>query len=184
LAGVRSLFRRTPRLESRGYVRPTAIVLVMLALALAVPATGVFAHAELKSSEPPDGGTLATTPAKITLHFSQNLVTAQSWVAIRDALGGDTQLKVSFDASDKKVMKATTPQLQPGNYTIRWQSLSADDDDFATGNYKLIVLNPDGSKPPGSSDNTGRVLTILGLVILVAAGGFGFWFLKLRKHET
>jgi methionine-rich copper-binding protein CopC len=168
LAGVRSLL---------------ALALLAIALVVVVPAT-VFAHAELKSSEPPDGGTLATTPAEITLNFSQNLVTAQSWVAIRDAQGGDTQLKVSFDANDKKVMKATTPALQPGNYTIRWQSLSADDDDFATGNYKLIVLNPDGSKPPGSSDNTGSVLAMVGLVIVVAAGGFGFWFLKLRKPVT
>jgi methionine-rich copper-binding protein CopC len=158
-----------------------ALVFVVVAVALVAPATGVFAHAELKSSEPADG-TVATTPAELTLHFSQDLVSAQSWVAIRDSLGGDTQLKVSFDANDKKLMKATTPQLQPGNYTIRWQSLSADDDDFATGSYKLIVLNPDGSKPPGNSDNTGKVLVVVGLVIVVMIGAFGFWFLRLRKH--
>jgi copper transport protein len=158
-----------------------AIVMVAFAIVVVAPATGVFAHAELKSSEPPDGGSVATTPAELTLHFSQNLVSAQSWVAIRDSLGGDTQLKVSFDDTDKKLMKATTPQLQPGNYTIRWQSLSADDDDFATGSYKLIVLNPDGSKPPGNADNTGKVLMIVGLVIVIAAVGFGVWFTKLRK---
>jgi copper transport protein len=157
------------------------IVLVAFAIVVVGPATGVFAHAELKSSEPPDGGSVATTPAELTLHFSQNLVSAQSWVAIRDSLGGDTQLKVSFDANDKKLMKATTPQLQPGNYTIRWQSLSADDDDFATGSYKLIVLNPDGSKPPGNEDNTGKVLMIVGLVIVVVVIGFGVWFTRLRK---
>ena len=67
-----------------------AVALVALALVLVLPAAGVFAHAELSSSEPPNGGTLATTPAELTLHFSQNLVTAQSWVAIRDAQGGDT----------------------------------------------------------------------------------------------
>ena len=158
-----------------------AVVFLVATVALIAPATGVFAHAELKSSEPPDGGSVATTPAELTLHFSQNLVSAQSWVAIRDSLGGDTQLKVSFDANDKKLMKATTPQLQPGNYTIRWQSLSAEDDDFATGSYKLIVLNPDGSKPPGNEDNTGKVLTIVGLVIVIAVLGFGVWFMKLRK---
>jgi methionine-rich copper-binding protein CopC len=168
LAAVRSLF---------------AIVSVAVALVVLLPAV-VFAHAELKSSEPPDGGTLATTPAQLTLNFSQNLVTNQSWVAIRDALGGDTQLNVSFDANDKKVMRAMTPQLQPGNYTIRWQSLSADDDDFASGSYKLIVLNPDGSKPPGTEDNTGTVLAVVGIAIVGVAAAFGFWFLKLRKPVT
>src|SRR5918994_2458223 len=128
-----------------------ALMILAVTLVAGLPVTGVIAHAELKSSEPPGGGTLATTPAELTLNFSQNLVTAQSWVAILDAQGGDTQLKVSFDPNDRKVMKATTPQLPPGIYTIRWQSLSADDDDFATGSYKLIVLNPDGSRPPGSS---------------------------------
>jgi len=157
-----------------------AIVMMAFAIVVVAPVTGVFAHAELKSSEPADG-MVATTPAELTLHFSQNLITAQSWVAIRDSQGGDTQLKVAFDANDKKLMKATTPQLQPGTYTIRWQSLSADDDDFATGSYKLIVLNPDGSKPPGTEDNTGKVLTVIGLVIVVAAAAFGVWFMKLRK---
>jgi copper transport protein len=159
----------------------SALALVALALLLVLPSTGVFAHAELTSSEPPNGGTLATTPAELTLHFSQNLVTAQSWVAIRDAQGGDTQLKVSFDPSDKKLMRATTPQLPPGIYTIRWQSLSADDDDFQQGSYKLTVLNPDGSKPTGNEDNTGTVLAIVGLIMLVSGCAAGVWFLKFRK---
>jgi methionine-rich copper-binding protein CopC len=167
-------------LAARSFFAFTSLVVALLVV---VPAT-VFAHAELKSSEPPDGGTLATTPAEISLHFSQNLVTAQSWVAIRDPQGGDTQLKVSFDASDKKLMKATTPQLQPGTYTIRWQSLSADDDDFQQGSYKLIVLNPDGSKP-GNDDNTGIVLVVVGVAIVVIVGAFAIWFTKLRKpHEA
>ena len=158
-----------------------AVALLAVALVLVLPVTGVFAHAELQKSEPPNGGTLATTPAELTLRFSQNLVTAQSWVAIRDAQGGDTQLKVSFDPNDKKVMRATTPQLQPGTYTIRWQSLSADDDDFAQGSYKLTVLNPDGSKPAGNEDNTGAVLAIVGIIMLVAGCAAGVWFIKIRK---
>jgi len=158
-----------------------AVALVAMALVLVLPVAGVFAHAELTSSEPPNGGTLATTPAELTLHFSQNLVTAQSWVAIRDSQGGDTQLKVSFDPNDKKLMRATTPQLAPGVYTIRWQSLSADDDDFQQGSYKLTVLNPDGSKPAGNEDNTGTVLAVLAFVVFVAGCAAGVWFLKIRK---
>jgi methionine-rich copper-binding protein CopC len=160
-------------------VRSAVIVAAMaLVLVMALPGHVVFAHAELKQSDPPDGGTLAKTPAELTLTFSQNLVATQSWVAIRDAQGGDTQLKVSVDPSDKKVMHATTPQLQPGIYTIRWQSLSADDDDFAQGSYKLVVLNPDGSKPPGTSDNTGFILIVVGAVIAAMVAAFGIWFLK------
>ena len=182
LAGEHNLAGLERRLFSRGWFRALALALVVVLLAVVVPAT-VFAHAELKSSEPPDGGTLATTPAELSLHFSQNLVTAQSWVAIRDGQGGDTQLKVSFDANDKKLMKATTPQLQPGTYTIRWQSLSADDDDFQQGSYKLVVLNPDGSKP-GNQDSTSSVLIAVGAVLAVAAVGGVIWFFKNREARA
>jgi methionine-rich copper-binding protein CopC len=150
---------------------------------LALPA-GVFAHAELRESEPPDGGTLAATPAQLTLKFSQNLVPSQSWVAIRDAQGGDVQLAVTVDPNDRKVMRATTPQLMPGVYTIRWQSLSADDDDFAQGSYKLTVLNPDGSKPAGEDDSTGTVLLIIGAGVLAAVTAFGVWFFLQRDKQT
>jgi methionine-rich copper-binding protein CopC len=161
-----------------------AVVLLAVTLLVALPGHGVFAHAELSKSEPPNGGTLATTPAQLTLYFSQNLVANQSWVAIRDAAGGDIQLAVTVDASDRKVMRAMTPVLQPGVYTIRWQSLSADDDDFAQGSYKLTVLNPDGSRPPGNEDNTGIVLAVLGVAIVVMDCGFGVRFMKRRKHEA
>ena len=160
-----------------------AVALLAVALIVALPGTGAFAHAELSKSEPPAGGSLASTPAQLTLTFSQNLVPSQSWVAIRDALGGDTQLAVTVDPNDRKVMRATTPQLPPGNYTIRWQSLSAEDDDFAQGSYKIVVLKPDGSKPPGNSDSTGTALAGVGIVIIVLVAAGGVWFLK-RKPVT
>jgi hypothetical protein len=105
-------------------------------------------------------------------------------VAIRDSQGGDMQLAVTIDAGDKKVMHATTPQLKPGVYTIRWQSLSADDDDFAQGSYKLTVLNADGSKPSGGDDSTGTTLLIIGGVIAIAVAGAGIWLLRFRERPA
>jgi copper transport protein len=156
------------------------VALVAVALVVTLPGRGVFAHAELTKSEPPDGGTLATTPAQLTLTFSQALVPSQSWVAIRDAQGGDTQLAVTVDPNNRKVMQAMTPLLAPGNYTIRWQSLSAEDDDFSQGSYKIVVLKPDGSKPPGASDNTGTVFAGVGIAIVVMVAAFIVWFMKRR----
>jgi hypothetical protein len=94
------------------------------------------------------------------------------------------QLAVTVDANDKKVMRAMTPPLKPGSYTIRWQSLSADDDDFAQGSYKLTVLNADGSKPGGSEDSTGTTLLVIGAIAGVAVAGFGVWFLKFRERPA
>lgn len=160
------------------------IALVFVALTLfALPAT-VFAHAELRESEPPDGGTLATTPAQLSLRFSQNLVPSQSWVAVRDTQGGDVQLAVTVDPNDRRVMRAMTPPLVPGVYTIRWQSLSADDDDFAQGSYKLTVLNPDGSRPAVADDSTGAVLAIIGGGLLAALAAFGVWFFVRRDVKA
>jgi methionine-rich copper-binding protein CopC len=158
---------------SAGVRSVVLVALLALALAALLPSAGVFAHANLERSEPPDGGQLARTPAQLTLQFTQNLVPAQSWVAIRDADGGDTQLAVTIDPGNRKVMRAKTPVLRPGVYTIRWQSLSADDDDFAQGSYKLTVLNPDGSKPPGGSDNTGFILLGVGIFAVTGAIAFG-----------
>ena len=159
-----------------GLLFPAALV-VLVALLL----TGgvVFAHANLERSEPPDGGELRQTPAQLTLHFSQALMPNESWVAIRDASGADTQLSVTFDPADRKVMRAMTPALPPGFYTIRWQSLSAEDDDFAQGSYKLTVLRPDGSKPEAEGDGN-LALYAIGGVMAALVGGLGVWY-TLRR---
>jgi hypothetical protein len=86
------------------------------------------------------------------------------------------ELRLQFDPANPKVMWATLGPLRPDVYTVRWQSLSADDDDYADGSYQLTVLNPDGSPPnattepiiPDDNDGGGSGSTML-IVSAVAA---------------
>jgi methionine-rich copper-binding protein CopC len=93
---------------------------VLLALAISVPA---LAHAELVSSDPPDGAVLADTPAAIVLTFSEDLDPAKSSFKMSGPSGTVGNGKVGSVATQ---MLLTTGPLPPGSYTIQWTSMSTD----------------------------------------------------------
>ena len=152
-------------------------MLGVAATALAVAAaTGVEAHASLARAEPPEDAKLAQAPTELRLYFTQGLTRRGSYVQLKDASEREVPVQVAFDDADPKLMKATLPALTPGVYTVKWQSLSADDDDYDDGSYKLTILNPDGSSPDSggareSEDSGGSASTFI--VVLVAAGVSG-----------
>jgi methionine-rich copper-binding protein CopC len=168
-----------------------AAVLVATA-ALAASGLSASAHANLERAEPPADSRLAQPPASLSLYFTQALKPESSWVQLRDASDIVVVEKVEFDPANGKLMKVTLPVLAPGSYTVKWQTLSADDDDYAQGSYGLTILRPDGSDPgssasprPTSSDGGGNGSTLLyvgaAAAVLVAAG-FGFWLLGRRAR--
>jgi hypothetical protein len=87
-------------------------------------------------------------------------------------------------------MRFVLSNAKPDVYTVRWQTLSADDDDYADDSYSFMVLNPDGSRPDGagvvgdavSSDGSGDSIPIAAIagasgIVLVAL----FIVLRWRK---
>ncbi len=166
----------------------TAGFWLLLAISLAaataaqVAPQGVFAHANLDHAEPAAGSKLTRLPDRISLYFTQSLVKETSWVQIRDREGKDMELVAEFDPAHPKLMRAVLPPLDPGVYTVRWQSQSADDDDYAQGSFELTLLNPDGSLPPGAQsaakDSGGAISVYLLFVIVagLAAAGGALWF--------
>jgi hypothetical protein len=79
--------------------------------------------------------------------------------------------------------------LHPGVYTVKWQSLSADDDDYADGTYKLTLLRPDGTSPEGSaSEAAGEgsgltgILLALGAAVAVIAIVVGLGWRRIAKQ--
>jgi methionine-rich copper-binding protein CopC len=134
------------------------------------------AHALLDYAEPPAGSELREAPSELVLHFAQALKPESSWILLSDAAGDDVPVSVTFDPLDRKLMRAALPaSLGPGVYRVRWQTLSADDDDYAQGSYLLTVLNTDGSSPAGTNTTSGAKSNSGGrgrvVVILVVAGG-------------
>ena len=159
--------------------------------------TGVVTgHADLIRAEPAVDSRLAQPPAELTLHFSQGLKQEGSFVLLEDDEGERLPVSVSFDASDNKVMRAALgSSLGPSVYTVLWQTLSADDDDYHDGNYQLIVLNPDGSAPDappaagdsasdGGGDSETLMLVLVTGLVVVGVGGLAFFLRSQSRQPT
>jgi copper resistance protein C len=158
------------------------ILLVAVLFSSTLSTGGVSAHANLDTSDPAKDARLAQAPSAMTLRFTQGLKPAGSFVQVVAADGVNRVSSFTFDPADAKVMRATLQPLQPGVYTVKYQSLSADDDDYHEGTYRFTVLNPDGTEPgaapspgqalAGREDDGTSITTILaigGAAILVSA---------------
>jgi methionine-rich copper-binding protein CopC len=146
----------------------TLLAFASLAAVLVAPSpVAVRAHASLDRAEPPPDARLTEAPSELRLFFTQALVRRGSYVQVRDAREVEVPVQLGFDDANPRLMRAGLPALQPGSYTVKWQSLSADDDDYADGTYKLTVLGADGRAPDesGSGSADGR----LGTIVLPAA---------------
>ena len=155
---------------------------------------GVSAHANLDTSDPAKDAKLAQAPATMTLRFTQGLKPEGSFVQVAGADGVNRVSAFTFDAADARVMRATLQPLQPGVYTVKYQSLSADDDDYHDGTYQFTVLNPDGTDPaeprPGQSagdgdDGESSMTTILAVVaVIVGVGGALVFALRYKRNSA
>ncbi len=135
-----------------------ALLVALLGFVLALPLQPMpaVAHANLDRAEPPPDSRLHVAPSRLTLYFTQPLVRRSSWIALRDASGNDLALTLEFDDADPKLMRARIGPLAPSVYTVKWQTLSAADDDFADGSFRLTVLRADGSDPGATLDMKAR----------------------------
>jgi methionine-rich copper-binding protein CopC len=170
-------------------------LLVAVIFASCVTAGVVSAHANLDSSDPPKDARLAQAPAAMTLRFTQGLKPDGSFVQVAGADGVNRVSAFTFDPADAKVMRATLQPLQPGVYTVKYQSLSADDDDYHDGTYQFTVLNPDGTDPgaapsPGQlsgdeddgSSSTTTIIAVVAAVVLV--GGALMFALRFKRNPA
>lgn len=101
---------------------------VALSAAICCVSTAAFAHARLTGSEPRDGATLASSPATITLHFSEGLEASFSHVELLSQTGElvVTTGETIGGSEDRDLSAAPAQPLQPGQYTVKWDVLSKD----------------------------------------------------------
>lgn len=102
------------------------------------------AHPKLISSSPSQGSTSAA-PAKIELHFSENLTTQFSGAKLimTDMPGMPNSpmgVKASVSSSDDPKMMVITPAapLTTGTYKVEWRAVSSDTHPV-TGNFSFNV---------------------------------------------
>ncbi len=122
----------------------------MLVVALvSAPISAAFAHANLKSSVPADGSTVAKAPAELVLNFSEGArVTALT--VQKD--GGAKQKVSPLPATSAAQARIAAPRLEDGHYTVTWRVASGDGH-VMNGKFSFTV----GGKPsPGNPVHEGH----------------------------
>jgi methionine-rich copper-binding protein CopC len=111
---------------------------VFLALALygLVAAGTCMAHAKLLSSSPADNARLTEAPKTLILKFSE----AAQLAVLKLARDG-TEVPVPLDKGAKagQTFTLTLPALSPGNYTVQWSAIAADDGHVTKGSFAFSI---------------------------------------------
>jgi len=141
--------------------RVIAGLAVAFAIASLASPSVVSAHAELDRAEPPIGGVVRSAPERLDAWFTQNLFRreGENWLEVTDVSGNrvDDGVTVVHDEDRTHMSVGLAPDLGAGEYTVRWQSLSADDGDTAEGSFTFTIdptapePAPEGSTAPTSS---------------------------------
>ena len=96
-------------------------------MALLVLGPAAQAHAFLDHASPPVGGAVATSPAAVTLSFTQDIEPAFSNVTVTNQVGqrvdlGNAQVSPGAPAQ----LRIGLRPLPPGTYTVSWRVVSVD----------------------------------------------------------
>lgn len=130
-----------------------------------------MAHASLVTSDPAAGATI-TTPYTLTDTFAEDADPTRSTLTVENA-SGTVVATGTVDATDMTKMTAQLPALPDGTYTVRWTTVTADDNGVERGTYTFNVGTTAASPAP-SGVATGTFNTVAALpdwviAILIAA---------------
>ncbi len=153
-----------------------------LLTALFLAAAPALAHAQLDSTTPAQGVTVATAPARVTLTFSENIGISQGYVRVTDAKGDRVDTGTA-SVSGPTAAVALRPGLPDGGYLVSWRVISADSHPvagsfgFAVGTGTAPIGAAGGSAPePGGATQLYDAVRSLGYgAIAVLLGGILFF---------
>jgi methionine-rich copper-binding protein CopC len=111
-----------------------ALALALLAL-VCLPGLAL-GHAELVSSDPPDGGTI-TLPYGLVAAFSEDLAADGSRIVVRDAANNEVARGGVED--DPRVMAVDLDGLEPGSYRARWTAVTPADNGITRGDIRFTI---------------------------------------------
>ena len=126
-------------------------LILALPLAVALPAM-VVAHAALDVATPADGASIVGAPTEVAGTFTQNLEHDGSSLQLRDATGQVVATGRVDPADDRRMVVADLPDLPPGEYEVRWTTLSAEDGELDRDTWTFTVgAAPTTSPTPTSA---------------------------------
>jgi len=168
--------------------RPAAIVAaLLLALVALVALVGLAgpasAHAVLDSASPEQGGSVASAPASVELHFDEQVIVNARSLQVLDPAGErvDDGVATHPGGDGAAVTVALRPGLPSASYAVVWRVVSTDGHPVS-GTYSFGVGVPAGASPDaaaaggsplvGAIHAVARGVAYTGLVLLV--GGVAF----------
>lgn len=109
---------------------------------LAIPALPAAAHADIVSSEPAAGSTIAKLPERIRVVFDEKLQPVGTRIRLFDVQNKEVTLdKGAIDPADPKAFIVLLPKLASGAYTVQWTALS-EDGHSEKGSYAFALRVP------------------------------------------
>lgn len=133
-------------------MRPLVVALLSALLATLIFPALAFAHAQPKTVQPGDGAVLNASPGEYVMETTQEMARREGAndLDIFDANGNEvTAVAAVIDNSNRSRLTVTLPPtLEPGEYTVRWKTLSAEDGDPADGEL-TFTIDPDATPDPG-----------------------------------
>lgn len=118
----------------------------MASVLLLIP-SAVFAHADLVASTPADGATVSGTPPLIVLTFTE-VLTANSSLELIGPVGSIVSGSPPVP-SEPATMTIDPPNLEPGEYSVRWTA-ATDDGYIERGAITFTVVAPPPPTPTPS----------------------------------
>ena len=116
-----------------------AAATLALGLFLMLPAVAA-AHAELDVPTPADGSTVEGQPAEVSGTFTQDINPDGSSLQLRDA-AGEVVAEGGVDPDDpRRMVIEDLPELAPGEYEVRWTTISAEDDELDRDTWSFTVV--------------------------------------------
>lgn len=113
-------------------------VAVGLGVVLVLPGI-VVAHAALDVPKPSDGATLEGSPPVIEGTFTQDMDPETSSLELRNS-AGDVIAEGGVAADDpRRMVIEGVPELAPGEYEVRWTTLSTEDGELERGTWSFKV---------------------------------------------
>ena len=107
----------------------------LLGLAWAPPA---FGHAAFLGAEPKPGVRLESSPAQVTLSFTEPLNRRLSQATLVSVAAGQ-KLAVRTEASSKRLVLRPQRDLAEGAYRVRWHTVSTEDGHALEGSFSFGV---------------------------------------------
>ncbi|MDE0630399.1 MAG: copper resistance protein CopC [Caldilineaceae bacterium] len=167
------------------------------AMALLLSPQAVQAHALLVRADPQPNAELTQPPEAIELWFSEPL--EKTFTGARILSAGGTEIPAGdprIDPDDPTHLTLPLESIEPGVYTVVWQTLSSVDGHEWVGSFPLTILNPDGTRPSGTAvevtvnrrqglptlaDSLLRWISLLGAALLV--GPLSMRWLLIRPQS-